>query len=408
MESVTNSLTKNSQSKLVIQKYGGTSVGTLERIKHVAKHIADTVKRGDKVVAVISAMGDQTDELLAMAHAISPSPPRRELDMLLTAGERIAMALVSIALNEIGQKAVSLTGSQSGIITDTVHGNARISRIGAHRIEENIASGNIVIIAGFQGVSAETKEITTLGRGGSDLSAIALASTLGARVCQLYKDVDGVCSADPRVVSNAKKLDSVSWDSMTEMAWAGASVLHPRGAHLAQKYKIPVEIRSSFHLDRDGTLVSGSEVMERFVVQAITHKSNMALIKGVLKNKPDEALDQVRTWLWQQGESPQVQVQIANAEGLEFCWSVPHALALDFCKKMESHQAFVKAPHIEECAIISVIGSGFWQSPETMSEVRKIISEPRFMDVKNSAMTIAVKMDQVSEVVNNLHKSLVG
>ena len=270
MEPVAASKTDN--SKLVIQKYGGTSVGSIERIKHVADHIARTVRGGDQVVAVISAMGDQTDELLAMAHAISPRPPRRELDMLLTAGERISMALVSIALNELGQKAVSLTGSQSGIMTDTVHGNARISRIGAFRLQENLVSGHVVIVAGFQGVSADTKEITTLGRGGSDLSAIALAASLGARSCQLYKDVDGVCSADPRVVTEAKVLSAISWDSMTVMAWSGASVLHPRGAHLAAKYNIPVEIRSSFHLDRKGTLVKGRVWSESLLMPSLTRK----------------------------------------------------------------------------------------------------------------------------------------
>lgn len=408
MESGEAIFTKNSQTKLVVQKYGGTSVGSIDRIKHVARHIAESVQRGDNVVAVISAMGDQTDELLSMAHAISSNPPRRELDMLLTAGERIAMALVSIALNDIGQKAVSLTGSQSGIITDTVHGNARISRIGAHRIEENLATGQVVIIAGFQGVSAESKEITTLGRGGSDLSAIALAATLNARVCQLYKDVDGVCSADPRLVPHAQILKSISWDAMTEMAWAGASVLHPRGAHLAQKFKIPVEIRSSFHLDRPGTLVFGSETMERFVVQAITHKTNMTLIKGTLKSGHEAVLDDLRTWLWQQGESPQIQVQIASSDGLEFCWSVPKSLALAAAKKLDEGAKTMRGTHIEECGIITVIGSGFWQSPETFSAIRKSIPGARLMDVKNNALTIAVQNEQVSEVVTGLHKSLIS
>lgn len=398
---------KTDNSKLVVQKYGGTSVGSIERIKHVADHIAQTVRGGDQVVAVISAMGDQTDELLAMAHAISPRPPRRELDMLLTAGERISMALVSIALNELGQKAVSLTGSQSGIMTDTVHGNARISRIGAFRLQENLVSGHVVIVAGFQGVSADTKEITTLGRGGSDLSAIALAAALGARSCQLYKDVDGVCSADPRVVTEAKVLSAISWDSMTVMAWSGASVLHPRGAHLAAKYNIPVEIRSSFHLDRKGTLVKGRVSMERVVVDAVTHKKKMALMKGTVRASEASCLDDLRSWLWQQGETPQIQIQMSGSDGLEFYWSVPAALAEEARKRLQDHKALIFGPQFEECGVITVVGSGFWQSPETLDSVRKLLPETMLLDVKNNSLTIALKSSLVENGVKILHETLV-
>lgn len=398
----------STSGKLVIQKYGGTSVGSIDRIKHVAAHIADTVRRGEQVVAVISAMGDQTDDLLAMAHAISKAPPRRELDMLLTAGERIAMALVTIALNEIGQKAVSLTGSQSGIITDTVHGNARISRVGPHRIEENLKLGNVVIVAGFQGVSAESKEITTLGRGGSDLSAIALAATLKARTCQLYKDVDGVCSADPRVVTSPLVHKTLTWDTMTQMAWAGASVLHPRGAHLAQKFSIPIEIRSSFNLNLPGTLVSGSEKMESYAVQAITQRSKMALIKGTLPTQSRSLLDDLRAWLWQQGESSQIQSLAVSKTGIEFFLSVPQSMAQSVAQRLVASSSSQAAPQVEECAIISIIGSGFWQSPETMIDIGKVVREPQFIDVKNNAITIAVNNDVADTIVKELHRTLIA
>lgn len=402
-----NHLLSDSGSKLIVQKYGGTSVGSIERIKHVAKHIANTVSGGDQVVAVISAMGDQTDELLAMAHSISPHPPRRELDMLLTAGERISMALVSIALNELGQKAVSLTGSQSGIITDTVHGNARISRIGAFRLQENLAAGNVVIVAGFQGVSAETKEITTLGRGGSDLSAIALAAALGARRCQLYKDVDGVCSADPRLVKTYKVLERLSWDSMTEMAWSGASVLHPRGAHLAAKYGMPLEIRSSFNLQQPGTLVSGREQMEKVVVHSITQKFKMAILRGTLKRQDESNLNELRTWLWQQGESPQIQVQFTTDYGIEFCWSLQESLVEEACNRLTKKHKMITGPKIEGCTIVTLIGSGFWQSPETLLEVQKVVPDHQFLDVKNSAISIALKAERAEGVVRGLHKSFI-
>jgi aspartate kinase len=393
---------------LVVQKYGGTSVGSIERVKHVAAHISKTVSQGDQVIAVISAMGDQTDELLAMAHAISQNPPRRELDMLLTSGERIAMALVSIALNELGQKAVSLTGSQSGIITDTVHGNARISRIGAHRIQENLAQGQVVIVAGFQGVSAESKEITTLGRGGSDLSAIALAAALGARCCQLYKDVDGVCSADPRVVPGARVLPQISWDAMTEMAWAGASVMHPRGAHLAAKFIIPIEIRSSFHLDRQGTFVKGLSQMEQVLVQAVTHKKNMILMKGLLPAHSESALERLRAWLWQRGETSQIQTQMVTNEGLEFCWSMPQNLASEAIVVVTNDHKALRGPHLQDCGLVTVIGSGFWQSPETLETVRRVIHEPILLDVKNNALTVAVKAEQIDTVLKGLHDALIG
>ena len=392
---------------LIVQKYGGTSVGTIDRIKHVAAHIAHTVQSGDQVVAVISAMGDQTDELLAMAHAISANPPRRELDMLLTSGERIAMALVTIALHELGQKAVSLTGSQSGIITDTVHGNARISRIGPVRIQENLAAGQVVIVAGFQGVSAETKEITTLGRGGSDLSAIALAAALGAKSVQLFKDVDGVCTADPRVVPDAKMIPFLDWSSMTEMAWAGASVLHPRGAHLAAKFNLPVEIRSSFNLGSQGTVIKGEVSVETSVVQGVTHKKGMAIIKGTLGEHSQESLQRLREWLWSQGESPQIQTQFASMGRLEFCWSVPQGLAVEATKVLSQGSHISSEIHIEECGLVTIVGSGFWQSPETLGLISKAVPYARLIDVKNPSVTIAVPVNHLDEAVRDLHKALI-
>lgn len=397
----------SSSSRLVVQKYGGTSVGSVERIKHIASHIAGTVRSGNQVVAVVSAMGDQTDELLALAHSISRHPPRRELDMLLTAGERVSMALVSIALNDLGQRAISLTGSQSGIMTDTVHGNARISRIGAFRIQEALSQGNVVIVAGFQGVSATTKEITTLGRGGSDLSAIALAASLGASGCELYKDVIGVCSADPRVVTTARVIKNLSWDAMTEMAWAGASVLHPRGAHLAAKFGMPLEIRSSFNLSERGTIVSGKDVMEQVVVSAITHKHQMSIIRGTMSHQACSRLDELRSWLWQQGESSQIQIQMQTKEGVEFCWSLQESLVAEARQKLTSNADRQFALESVNCGMISIIGSGFWQSPEILEKVREIAPELIFFDVKNACMTLAVSSENVERVVRDLHNALI-
>lgn len=392
---------------LVVQKYGGTSVGSIDRISHVAKHISETVASGKSVVAVISAMGEQTDDLLAMARSISKKPPRREIDMLLTAGERISMALVSIALNELGTKAVSLTGSQSGIITDTTHGNARISKILDQRIQTNLDLGSVVIVAGFQGVSQESKEITTLGRGGSDLSAIALAGHLKASECQLFKDVDGVCSADPRLVRSANILRHVSWDTMTEMAWSGASVLHPRGAHLAAKYQIPIEIRSSFNLDRPGTLVTGHTIMEKFSVFAITHRNNMVLVTGQLNGSDGSALNALRTWLWEQGETPQMQTQTTHGGKTTFSWSMPQSLLQEAADILRQNGSLAEELGITPCGLITLVGGGFWQSPEFIPDIQRIVPQTHFLDIKNNAVMIAVNQHDVDATIVNLHKAFV-
>ena len=260
---------------LVVQKYGGSSVGTAERIKRVAERIVATRKDGNDVVVVVSAMGDTTDELMDLAQQVSPSPPARELDMLLTSGERISNALVAMAISALGAEARSFTGSQAGVITDSTHGKARIIDVTPGRIRSALDDGNIALVAGFQGVSQDTKDITTLGRGGSDTTAVALAAALDADVCEIYTDVDGVFSADPRIVPDAAKLDTITYEEMLEMAASGAKVLMLRCVEYARRYGVPVHVRSSYS-DRDGTLVQGS--MEDLPVES-------ALITGVAHDR---------------------------------------------------------------------------------------------------------------------------
>ncbi len=243
---------------LVVQKYGGSSVADAEGIKRVAKRIVDTRKAGHEVVVVVSAMGDTTDELVDLAQQVSPLPAGRELDMLLTAGERISMALLAMAIANLGHQARSYTGSQAGVITDSSHGKARIIDITPGRIRSALDEGAIVIVAGFQGVSQDTKEITTLGRGGSDTTAVALAAALNAEVCEIYTDVDGVFTADPRIVPTARRLPRISYEEMLEMAACGAKVLHLRCVEYARRYDIPVHVRSSFST-REGTWVTDDE-----------------------------------------------------------------------------------------------------------------------------------------------------
>ncbi|GAB2761224.1 aspartate kinase [Nocardioides salsibiostraticola] len=239
---------------IVVQKYGGSSLADAGRIKEVARRIVETKKAGHDVVVAVSAMGDSTDNLLDLAEAVSPMPPARELDMLLTAGERISMALVAMAISDLGFTARSFTGSQAGVITDSVHGKAKIIDVTPGRISTAVEEGHVVIVAGFQGVSQHTKEITTLGRGGTDTTAVALAAALKADYCEIYTDVDGVFTADPRIVPSARRLDRVSYEEMLEMAASGAKILHLRCVEYARRYDMPVHVRSSFS-QKEGTWV---------------------------------------------------------------------------------------------------------------------------------------------------------
>ncbi len=265
---------------LVVQKYGGSSVGTAERIKRVAERIVATAKDGNDVVVVVSAMGDTTDELMDLAQQVSPSPPARELDMLLTSGERISNALVAMAISALGAEARSFTGSQAGVITTSAHGKARIIDVTPGRIRTALDEGYIALVAGFQGVSQDTKDITTLGRGGSDTTAVALAAALNADVCEIYTDVDGVFSADPRIVSDAAKLDTITYEEMLEMAAAGAKVLMLRCVEYARRYGVRVHVRSSYN-DSDGTYVEGSMedlTVEQALITGVAHERGEAKI----------------------------------------------------------------------------------------------------------------------------------
>ena len=239
---------------LIVQKFGGSSVADAEGIKRVAARIASTKRAGQQVVVVVSAMGDTTDNLIDLANQVTPIPSGRELDMLLTAGERISMALLAMAIGNLGLEARSFTGSQAGIITDSTHGKARVIDVTPSRIKEALNEGAIAIVAGFQGISQDTKDVTTLGRGGSDTTAVALAAALEADVCEIYTDVDGVFSADPRVVTKARKLKSVTYEEMLELAASGAKVLHLRCVEYARKHELPIHVRSSFS-NLEGTWV---------------------------------------------------------------------------------------------------------------------------------------------------------
>jgi aspartate kinase len=269
---------------IVVQKYGGSSVADAEGIKRVAQRIVEAKRAGNDVVVVVSAMGDTTDELIDLAEQVSPLPAGRELDMLLTAGERISMALLAMAIGNLGQEAQSFTGSQAGVITDSVHGKAKIIDVTPGRIQRALGQGAVAIVAGFQGVSQDTKDITTLGRGGSDTTAVALAAALDADVCEIYSDVDGVFTADPRIVATARKRDRISYEEMLEMAASGAKILHLRCVEYARRYQMPIHVRSSFS-KKTGTWIADDDVevenMEQAIIAGVAHDRSEAKITVV-------------------------------------------------------------------------------------------------------------------------------
>jgi aspartate kinase len=262
---------------LIVQKYGGTSVGDIERIKNVARRVIATKEQGNQVVVVVSAMAGETDRLLNLAYQVSKSPNERELDVILATGEQVSIGLLSLAIQEMGHKAISFTGFQVGIQTDNSHTKARITRIDAERVRQALREGAIAIVAGFQGITEE-EDVTTLGRGGSDLTGVAMAAALNADVCEIYTDVDGVYTADPNLVPDARKLTRISYEEMLEMASLGAKVLQSRSVEFAKKYGVPIHVRSSFH-DRPGTMVVKEDrAMEGIVVSGVTYNRNEAKI----------------------------------------------------------------------------------------------------------------------------------
>ncbi len=389
---------------LIVHKYGGTSVETIDRIKNVAAHLRDVTRAGHKILCVVSAMGQQTNELLSMALQISADPPKRELDMLLTVGERLSMSLVSIALHELGLRSLSLTGSQSGILTDQTHTNARISKITGERIRDALVKNDVVIIAGFQGVNPDTKEITTLGRGGSDLTAVALAHALKAESCEIYTDVQGICTADPRIVPQARLLNTITWDAASELAWNGAKVIQSRSVHLASKFNIPLRKRSSFDLSNSGTLISGRAKMESVAINAITNKDHQCMVE-ISGNVHRKTAQEVILWLWQQGCAPLINNQTLKEDTtLRLQLLIPEGLLDRLSAMVEKMEDVVLFPVLRELASIAVVGEGFFQSPETVGQILDACPNPIvFAETRNNCITICTKSIDQDATVKALH-----
>jgi len=352
---------------LVVQKYGGSSVSDAERIKRVAERIVATKKDGHDVCVVVSAMGDMTDELLDLAQQVSPLPPGRELDMLLTAGERISMALLAMAIQSLGLSARSFTGSQAGVITDSSHGRARIIDVTPGRITEAIGKGHIAIVAGFQGVSQDTKDITTLGRGGSDTTAVALAAALGAEVCEIYSDVDGVYSADPRIVPNARHRKTVSYEEMLELAASGAKILHLRCVEYARRYNVPLVVRSSFSTN-PGTLITGDTTVEQAIISGVAHDLTEARVTVVgVPDKPGEAAAIFRAVADAEVNIDMIVQNVSGAtDRTDISFTLPKSdlsTAMASLHKLQAAVGFEQLLSDEHIGKVSLVGAGMKSHP---------------------------------------------
>jgi aspartate kinase len=350
----------------VVQKFGGTSVGDADRIRAVADHVARTRRAGDDVVVVVSAMGKSTDELLRLASEVSGVAPPREMDMLLTAGERISMSLLCMALANVGVKAASFTGSQAGIITDTDHTRAKILEVRPDRLREAIADGFVPVVAGFQGVSTE-KDVTTLGRGGSDVTAVALAAALHADVCEIYTDVTGVFSADPRVVPTAKRIPKVSFEEMLEMASTGGRVLMLRSVEFARNHHVPLHVRSSFTWEPGTWVVEEEPDMEQAIVSAVTHDVSEAKVTVIgVPDKPGVAATLFRA-LADEGINVDMIVQNVSEDGsTDISFTVPRAdldTATSSASALKDDLGFSSVTTDGSIARVSLVGAGMKSYP---------------------------------------------
>ncbi|GHA31268.1 aspartokinase [Streptomyces tauricus] len=404
---------------LVVQKYGGSSVADAEGIKRVAKRIVDAKKDGHQVVVVVSAMGDTTDELIDLAEQVSPIPAGREFDMLLTAGERISMALLAMAIKNLGHEAQSFTGSQAGVITDSVHNKARIIDVTPGRIRTALDEGNIAIVAGFQGVSQDKKDITTLGRGGSDTTAVALAAALDAEVCEIYTDVDGVFTADPRVVKKARKIDWISSEDMLELAASGSKVLLHRCVEYARRYNIPIHVRSSFSGLR-GTWVSnenpqGDAQVEHAIISGVAHDISEAKITVVgVPDKPGEAAVIFRTIADAEINIDMIVQNVSAAStGLtDISFTLPKAeghKAIEALEKAKGAIGFESLRYDDQIGKISLVGAGMKTNPGVTASFFQALSDAgvniELISTSEIRISVVTRQDDVNEAVRAVHSA---
>ncbi len=407
---------------LIVQKYGGSSVADAASVKRVARRIVDTKKAGHDVVVVVSAMGDTTDELLDLAEQVSPLPPPRELDMLLTAGERISMALLAMAIHDLGAEARSYTGSQAGLITDSAHGAARIIDVSPGRITEAVQQGAIPIVAGFQGVAQDTKDVTTLGRGGSDTTAVALAAALGADVCEIYTDVDGVFSADPRVVPAARQVPFITYEEMLELAAVGAKVLHLRCVEYARRFSLPIHVRSSFST-KEGTWVlspdaitaaiAEGKAMEQPIISGVAADINDAKITVVgVPDKPGEAAAIFRALADAKINVDMIvqNVSAAATGRTDVTFTCPQGSVQQAMAALQSHSGDIgfEALNVDDqIAKISLVGAGMRSHPGVSATFFSALADAsvnvEMISTSEIRISIVTRVDDAQRAVQAIH-----
>ncbi|WKD60210.1 Aspartokinase [Corynebacterium ciconiae DSM 44920] len=401
---------------LVVQKYGGSSLESAERIRSVAERIVATKKQGHDVVVVCSAMGDTTDEFLDLAAQVNPVPPAREMDMLLTAGERISNALVAMAIESFGAKAQSFTGSQAGVLTTERHGNARILEVTPGRVQEALAEGKICLVAGFQGVNKETRDVTTLGRGGSDTTAVALAAALEADVCEIYSDVDGVYTADPRIVPNARKLDKISFEEMLELAAVGSKILVLRSVEYARAFNVPLRVRSSYSNDI-GTLVDGSmediPVEEAVLTGVATDSSEAKITVLGISDLPGES---ARIFRVIADAEINIDMVLQNVSSLEdgktdITFTCPRAdgpRAMELLKKMQVDAGYENVLYDDQVGKVSLVGAGMKSHPGVTADfceaLRDVGVNIELISTSEIRISVLVREADLPEAVRALHE----
>jgi aspartate kinase len=376
---------------LIVQKFGGTSVGSVERILNVAQRVKDETNQGNQVVVVVSAMGKSTDQLVDLAKEISAAPNKRDMDMLLSTGEQVTIALLSMALNEQNLPAVSFTGWQAGIVTEPVHGNARITTINTEAVKNQLAAGKVVIVAGFQGIT-ENGEITTLGRGGSDTTAVALAAALNADKCDIYTDVTGVFTTDPRYVKSARKLQSVSYDEMLELANLGAGVLHPRAVEFAKNYQVKLEVRSS--MERvEGTVIEEEASMEQnLVVRGVAFEDEITKVSVLGLANSLTSLSTIFTTLAENHLNVDIIVQsTTEAETANLAFSIKTQDLMETLNVLENSKDVLNYEQLDaenKLAKVSIVGSGMISNPGVAAKMFEVLA----------ANEIQIKMVSTSEI----------
>lgn len=397
---------------LIVQKFGGTSVGSVEKILNVAECVKEETERGNQVVVVVSAMGKTTDQLVNMAKEISPQPNKREMDMLLSTGEQVTISLLAMALKQNGLEAVSFTGWQAGIVTEPVHGNARISTINPEAVRSGLAAGKVVIVAGFQGIT-EDREITTLGRGGSDTTAVALAAALKADKCDIYTDVTGVFTTDPRYIRNARKLLSVSYDEMLELANLGAGILHPRAVEFAKNYQVKLEVRSSMEKIA-GTVIEGEATMEQnLVVRGVAFEDEITKVTVLGLSNSLTSLSTIFTTLAKNQINVDIIIQSTTEAGTaNLSFSIHTDDWLETLNVLEDNKAILGYEQLDaenKLAKVSIVGSGMVSNPGVAAQMFEILSQNQIpiKMVSTSEIKVSVVVDEkhMLKAVETLHEA---